>query len=248
MPDRAPGVMPATASMTVLRLLIDSPRDGPTNMARDEALLRRVAGGATPPTLRLYAWNPPTVSLGYFQSRAELLAQPQAVRAMPVVRRLTGGGAIIHRDELTYSLTLPADHRLLGTRPTDLYALVHDATIVLLAGLGFVARRADRDEERSAQRGPFLCFERRHRLDVVVGARKVLGSAQRRTAGAVLQHGSLQLGSDSVSIAALAARFADALAGHAGIRLEHEDWDAETAALAAQLRGKYAGRDWTGLR
>ncbi|HOW19210.1 MAG TPA: hypothetical protein PLC79_09250, partial [Phycisphaerae bacterium] len=100
-----------------IRVLIDPPLDGPTNMARDEALLRRVACGETAATMRLYEWQPPTLSLGYFQAYDDVSQQPPAIRSMPVVRRLTGGGAIVHADELTYSLIVPGDSPLLRGGP-----------------------------------------------------------------------------------------------------------------------------------
>ena len=90
-----------------IRVIHDPALDGPTNMARDEALLSRVGRGASVPTLRLYQWDPPTVSLGYFQKYAEYECLGPPAGGLPVVRRQTGGGAILHDLELTYSLTLP---------------------------------------------------------------------------------------------------------------------------------------------
>ena len=240
-----------------IRVLIDPPLDGPTNMARDEALLRRVACGETAATMRLYEWQPPTLSLGYFQAYDDVSQQPPAIRSMPVVRRLTGGGAIVHADELTYSLIVPGDSPLLRGGPVGLYALVHDAAVEMLAAHGIPARRADRSEPANSQRGPFLCFERRHGLDVVVGPHKVLGSAQRRSNGAVLQHGSLQLSGLRPSAGAgvplpqpreLAGAFVAAVARRANLRPVRVQWCAECLALADELFGKYAGAAWTRQR
>ncbi len=237
----------------VIRLLIDPPLDGPTNMARDEALLTLVGRGEAPPTLRLYQWAPPTVSLGYFQSYAEFLAQPPAVRAMPVVRRLTGGGAIIHRDELTYSLTLPIDHPLVAGNPTRLYDVLHAAAIEALAGLGIAAGRAGCNDPPNAQRGPFLCFERRHCADVVVGPHKVLGSAQRRTATAILQHGSLQLAeigrtNDPRLIADLRSSFTESVAGRTGLPFGLSQWTATELDCAVGFFVRYDRPEWTQSR
>jgi len=240
-----------------LRVLIDPPLDGPTNMARDEALLRRLSQGELAPTMRLYEWRPATLSLGYFQPFEDVSRQPAAIRSMPVVRRLTGGGAIVHADELTYSLILPSDSPLLREGPLGLYALVHDAVIEVLAAHAVPARRAGGSEPIHAQRGAFLCFQRRHRLDVVVGPHKVLGSAQRRTSGAILQHGSLQLSGLPPSAVTgvslphpreLAEAFVAAVARRANLRPARAPWCAECLALADQLIGKYAGVAWTRQR
>jgi lipoate-protein ligase A len=237
-----------------VRLLIDPPLEGATNMARDEALLQRVGRKEAPPTLRVYQWDPATLSLGYFQSYAELREQPKAIRSMPVVRRLTGGGAIVHEQELTYSLALPAEHPLLQRGPLQLYELVHDAVIAMLAERGIKAGRAGCQQPCSSQHGPFLCFERRHPLDVVVDDRKVLGSAQRRTAEAILQHGSLQLG--SLLLAGngryepdeLSGPFINVLAKKIGASFGPSKWHEDTLALAHDLFDKYAGTEWTRQR
>src|SRR5688500_3010165 len=105
-------------------------------MARDEALLQRIGRNESPPTLRFYRWNPPTISLGYFQTYAEYASLPPPARDLAVVRRQTGGGAILHDLELTYSLVLPVDHGLLtGGNPNTLYHHVHAVFADLLASL-----------------------------------------------------------------------------------------------------------------
>lgn len=166
-----------------LRLIIDPAHDGPTNMALDEVLLERLAAGTSPPTLRFYAWAPATISLGYFQDYAEFLAQPPPINQLAVVRRTTGGGAILHHLELTYSLALPIDDPRALPNATRLYELVHRAIIAAvgpparLHGCGPVACSEPPDpasantrahSATAAQRGPFFCFARRHALDVVL--------------------------------------------------------------------------------
>jgi len=174
-----------------LRLLDDPLLTGPVNMARDEALLTLVGDGESPPTLRLYEWSPPTISLGYFQRYADCAALDAPAGELPTVRRLTGGGAILHDRELTYSLTIPVGHTLLDRGPIRLYEIVHDAIIAALADAGVDARRAGVSDGSGAAKGPFFCFARRHCLDVVIGGAKIAGSAQRRTRTALLQHGSI---------------------------------------------------------
>src|SRR5580765_2945407 len=99
------GVCRTTIPRVSFRLFIDDPLDAVTNMARDESLLESVGRGESPPTLRLYQWSPAAISLGYFQDYAEFEALPAPAGTLAVVRRQTGGGAILHDLELTYSLT-----------------------------------------------------------------------------------------------------------------------------------------------
>ena len=175
------------------RWLIDPPLDGPTNMARDEALLESVGLGESPPTLRFYRWSPPTISLGYFQPFQALASLPPPAGDLAVVRRQTGGGAILHDQELTYSLILPLDHPLVrNAGPNTLYNHVHGIFADLLKQFGIPVNRGPVGGHCS-QRGPFFCFERHSCFDLLVDGRKIMGSAQRRTAKAVLQHGSLIL-------------------------------------------------------
>ena len=174
--------------MDVCRVVVDpEPMSGAWNMAVDEALLESaVSGGA--PTVRFYRWDRATLSLGYFQVRRG--APPDRFNPLPIVRRLTGGGAIVHDDELTYSCTLPASHPF-AFDPRRLYTEVHERVIARLGDFGFAA--ALRGVSEAAHQDKFLCFARRDDFDVVMGGFKVLGSAQRRRRGAVLQHGSLIL-------------------------------------------------------
>jgi lipoate-protein ligase A len=184
--------------MDNLRLLIDPPRDGPWNMAVDEALLETAAERGVG-TLRFYTWQEPTLSLGYFQSLAERAQHPPS-SGCPLVRRASGGGAILHDQELTYSLALP---RLGTAAARELYDAAHLALIAALAQLGVSSAlhqtvegcRSAIHPEKPVDRSnePFLCFQRRTCTDVILGEAKIAGSAQRRRRGAVLQHGSVLL-------------------------------------------------------
>ena len=165
------------------------PRSGPANMAADEALLNAAAAGAAGG--RWYRWAEPTVSLGHFQKPTELTGTPLA--QLPAVPRLSGGGAIVHDREWTYALAVPRGHALART-PERFYEAVHGELIAALAAAGVRARL--RGEGRATRDDPTLCFLRTDPRDVVVTdaagvVRKVVGSAQRRRKGAVLQHGSL---------------------------------------------------------
>ncbi|WP_165226399.1 lipoate--protein ligase family protein [Aquisphaera insulae] len=173
--------------------------DGPANMALDEALLERVCETPQVGYLRLYGWSPATLSLGYFQDLEDVAADPRW-RGAPVVRRATGGGAIWHDRELTYALALPAGHP--GALPGPwLYRGVHGAIVAELRARGLDARSRDEAEPDPAPappvvgrpHRPFLCFTDRDPSDIVAALSKVVGSAQRRRSGAVLQHGSILL-------------------------------------------------------
>ncbi len=174
------------------RLILDTAQDGPWNMAVDEAILD-TSDVESRPTLRFYAWSPATLSLGYFQSWSERSAHA-ASRECPAVRRQSGGGAILHDREVTYSLTLPFSHRM-ARHSRDLYLVVHQGLLaVFFEEFGIHASLVpDRLADSSPQQ-PFLCFQRRSPGDVILEGHKVAGSAQRRRKGAVLQHGSLLLG------------------------------------------------------
>jgi lipoate-protein ligase A len=171
------------------RALPFEPSDGPGNMALDEALLDAVAEGASPAVVRTYGWSVPTLSLGYFQPIARAEADPRW-RGAPIVRRPTGGGALWHDREVTYAAVIPASHPL-ARRTADLYRAIHAAIAGLLVDIGLDAGR--RGEAAPTGEKPFLCFADRDAEDVVSGPIKLVGSAQRRRSGAVLQHGSILL-------------------------------------------------------
>jgi lipoate-protein ligase A len=172
------------------RLVIDDPLPGDWNMAVDEALLEQAAEAGSV-CLRLYEWSEPTLSLGYFQPLVDR-ARHAASRDCSLVRRSSGGGAILHDRELTYSLALPSGHRL-ARQAEELYIAAHETLIEALATLGVVAGINRAVSGLAPEAEPFLCFERRAVGDVIVGDAKIAGSAQRRRRGAVLQHGSVLL-------------------------------------------------------
>lgn len=157
-------------------------------MAADECLLEAASTDGLR-AVRVYQWDEATVSLGYFQNEAEFRAENR-LADLPAVRRLSGGGAILHHLELTYSLVLPQGDPLVAD-PTQLYGIVHEAILGVLRSAGVAA--AMRGEARKLASEPFLCFTRGDRHDIVCEGYKVVGSAQRRRRGAVLQHGSLLL-------------------------------------------------------
>src|SRR2546426_2444691 len=173
------------------RLLVDAPAGGAWNMAVDEVLLDGVAAGTTPPTLRFYEWTPPCLSLGYFQPFDVVDLDGCRALGVEVVRRPTGGRAILHDRELTYSVALPAP--LLG-HDAGILPSYRRLSLALQAGLrrlGINVGLAPESETPTrAVHGP-ACFDRPSAHEILLQGRKAGGSAQVRRAGALLHHGSI---------------------------------------------------------
>jgi lipoate-protein ligase A len=183
---------------SVWRLIRFGPADGPTQMAVDEAIWRAVAEGRVPPTLRLYAWDPPCLSLGRHQSADEVNRQALAAAGYGLVRRPTGGRAILHIDELTYSVAAPlTEPRVRG----DVLTSCQRISQGLLAALDLLGVRdaAVHQQKPPAATGP-VCFETPGEFEIVVDGRKLVGSAQARGRGALLQHGAFPLTGDIARI------------------------------------------------
>lgn len=180
------------------RLLVTEPIDGATNMAIDEALWRGRQAGASPPTLRFFAWAPPTVSLGYGQPlNADVDVAACERLGVGIVRRPTGGSAIYHdgpERELTYSVSASNDDLDVGGDLLETYRWIGAA---LLRGLNELGAGAELvPVVASAGPTPAFCFARTGRYEIEIGGRKVVGSAQRRQGGCFLQHGAVLLGVD----------------------------------------------------
>jgi len=175
------------------RLIVDDePRSGAANMALDQAVAEACAAGASSPTLRFYRWQPPAVSLGRHQPLAEVDLDAVQERGYEVVRRPTGGRAILHTDELTYSVAASADEPRVEGSIMDAYLRLSNALLAGLRSLGLDADKAP----GSVRAGPDVsaaCFEVPSAYEITASGRKLLGSAQSRRAGYVLQHGSLPL-------------------------------------------------------
>lgn len=183
------------------RLLSSPFADGPQNMAVDEAILLTVAEGAAPPTLRFFGWEPPCLSLGYAQSAAEVDFDQLRRLGYGLVRRPTGGRAILHTDELTYSVIAPMDEPRVHGGVVESYQQLSAGLMRGLVQLGLSAR-ADKTyaaNDAAVPKGP-VCFEVPSNYEITVGMgsepRKLLGSAQVRKHGIVLQHGTLPLTGD----------------------------------------------------
>jgi lipoyl(octanoyl) transferase len=191
--------------VTPWRLLVTGPTDGATNMAIDEALWRARQAGTAPPTLRFFAWAPPTVSLGYGQP-LDRHVDLEACRALGVglVRRPTGGSAIYHdgpERELTYSVVATAADLGIGPDLLETYRWIGAA---LLRGLRALGAPAELVPERPPDGPvPAFCFARTGVFEIEVDGRKLVGSAQRRQGDSFLQHGAVLLDVDEPRLRAV---------------------------------------------
>ncbi len=177
------------------RLILSPAGRGAWNMAVDEAILEAAGSGQVPLTLRLYAWEPPCLSLGYAQPFGDVEREALRQRGWEVVRRPTGGRAILHADELTYSVCGPHEHPLLRGGVLESYRRISKALLHALRLLGVPAEAFPAPRPAAPRRGP-VCFEVPSDYEITLRGRKIIGSAQARKRIGVLQHGSLPLHGD----------------------------------------------------
>jgi lipoate-protein ligase A len=236
--------------------------DGPHNMAADEVLLQSAKRGQA--SLRFYGWSQATLSLGYFQPQARRLETP-LLAGLPFVRRPTGGDALVHHHELTYCLAIPAEPRRRSASPAPWLAM-HSIIAAALADFGvvaqpYVATTTEAEEDRFTG---FLCFEHFTAGDLIVNGAKVVGSAQRKQRGAVMQHGGILLAASpftpslpgirelsgvDIDAAELVSRIVDHLRQQTGWQVRSESWTAaEERAIAALARDRYASDVWNRKR
>lgn len=181
------------------RLLITPPCDGATNMAIDEAILHALSDGQGRPTLRFFQWDPPCLSLGYNQHWNEVDVAACQRLGYTWTRRATGGRAILHTDELTYSLIIPQDDSRVAGGIVNSYRVLSFGLVDGLKRLGVEAVQASREEVRANRRagkgGP-VCFDTPSHYEITWQGKKLIGSAQLRRRQVVLQHGTLPLHGD----------------------------------------------------
>jgi lipoate-protein ligase A len=170
-------------------------------MAVDEAILENMSTGNTPPTLRLYAWEPACLSLGYAQPRSDVDIHKLKARKWDLVRRPTGGKAILHTDELTYSVIGPTSEPRLQGGVLESYKCLSKALLQALHNLGAPAQAVEINHalNNQATDNP-VCFEAPSNYEITVDGKKLLGSAQARRREGILQHGSLPLFGDITNI------------------------------------------------
>jgi lipoate-protein ligase A len=241
-----------------VRLLPPTVADGPHQMAADETLMETAAQGTA--TLRFYEWTTATVSLGYFQPAGARLLDPR-LPSLPWLRRPSGGEALVHDREVTYCLALPAG--LPWQRRCESWARrFHELLREVFTHLGVAVTLCPPDGERRL--GEFLCFLHHSPDDVLISGSKIVGSAQRRPAGALMQHGSILLAQsphtpDLPGIAELTGRQVNAneLAAAVCERMTEGfqwdivpgDWSAvERERIEELATSRYASAEWNARR
>jgi lipoate-protein ligase A len=203
-------------------------------MAVDEALLREVQG----PVLRLYEWDVPAVSLGYFQPAAV------APAGRPFVRRYTGGGLVDHAHDLTYTIVLPRAHPWMELSAPESYCLVHRGVQAVLRACGI---GAELTPEAAAVESE-ACFQKAVRFDIVSEGSKLSGAAQRRTREGLLHQGSILL-PDPARNGEVRRAFAEAFFGHLGLEFSPGKLTgAESERGGALESERYATEAWNRLR
>lgn len=182
------------------RLIEDGAGDGRLNMAIDRAILTTCDRGLAPATLRLYGWDKPTLSIGYSQNAMRDVDEEQCERKnIPIVRRFTGGRALLHQHEFTYSLVAPIPHPEFPGNLTGAFCAVSKAVICSLEKAGVAKPEMvgkDKRIPRMGQSRSPACFSASNHWEISVKGKKLAGSAQRRLNGAFLQHGSILLNND----------------------------------------------------
>ena len=177
--------------MGCLRVFYDRAATGAMNMGRDASLLAGHKPGDDP-ILRLYRWEPAAVTIGYNQDFTDFDEAGIRAAGYDLVRRPTGGRAILHADELTYAVIGTSPGPVFGASLNETYMKINQGLLAFLADLGIQADIST-GESREAARG-LVCFRSAGRHEISVGGRKIIGSAQRRTGGVFLQHGSILAG------------------------------------------------------
>jgi lipoate-protein ligase A len=169
-------------------------------MAVDESILEHIYRGESKPTLRLYSWNPPCLSLGHAQSFKDVDVERLKSHGWDVVRRVTGGRAILHTDELTYSVTGSVDEPVLSGGVLESYNRLAQALLHAVQSLSVPVEMKEHEDGHTKQNLNPVCFEVPSTYEITVDGKKLIGSAQARKKEGVLQHGSLPLTGDLTRI------------------------------------------------
>ncbi len=175
----------------------DGAQDGVRNMATDFALLQSCEQNLAVPTLRFYSWSQPTVSIGHFQKLAKDINWDRCIKKkIPVIRRPTGGRAILHSHEITYCVAAPNSHPDFSKGMKHTHFVISQALIAGLNELGVsdagIQYKSKCDNTGNQDRSP-ACFSSLNHCEIAVGGKKLIGSAQKRTRKAFMQHGSILL-------------------------------------------------------
>ncbi|MCR4421746.1 MAG: lipoate--protein ligase family protein [Exilispira sp.] len=178
------------------RLIIHGENDPFYNMAVDEAIAKMTGENPEFPTLRFYRWNPATLSLGYFQKfKTEIDYEFCKINNIGIVRRITGGRAVLHDDEITYSVCIPANNPIYEKNLIESYKLIAEA---LAEGLALLNLNPQFNYKKLPDiHSSSACFDAPSLYEITVNGKKIIGSAQKRFQNVFLQHGSIPFTIDS---------------------------------------------------
>ncbi len=194
--------------MNSFRVILSKPQNPFENMALDEAIFKEVAAGNSPPTLRFYTWECPSVSIGYFQNpKTDLVLDPLKTKKVPWVRRITGGRGIFHSEELTYSFSAPISLAFLSRKdmgqshpetlepffPNSIKGTYHKISLGFFKGFQRLGLPVHLCASPSENRSNPLCFSTPSWFETMIEKKKVVGSAQKRFKNGFLQQGSILL-------------------------------------------------------
>jgi len=201
------------------RLIISPPSPGAWNMAVDEAILEAVEQNKVLPSLRLYTWEPPCLSIGYAQPSTDIDHPRLSSRGWDWVRRPTGGRAILHTDELTYSVIAPLSDPRVSGGVLESYLRLSTALLTALHSLNIPAESQPNTSLRRNQENGAVCFDVPSNYEIIVYGKKLIGSAQARRKNAMLQHGTFPLSGDLARITQVLAFSDDQNRNDAATRL-----------------------------
>ncbi len=190
------------------RVIEHKPAQGAWNMAVDEAILESVYQSLSRPTLRLYAWEPACLSLGLAQPFSEVNTNALTANGWDLVRRPTGGRAILHTDELTYAVIAPENDPRVRGGVLESYLRLSLALLESLKLLGLNPEANEKDTDNQRKKPNPVCFEVPSNYEITVNGLKLIGSAQARRKEGILQHGAIPLGGDLTRII-IALKFAN---------------------------------------
>lgn len=229
-----------------MRLVLDGARRAPLNMAIDEILMESQRGPAVLPTLRFYSWSEPSCTMGYFQNLPEISKRLKlAEKKIRAVKRLTGGGLVIHGEDLTFSLTVQNPGPWMPADVKDSYLKVNEALRVGLEVLYPGIDYADCKNLPSARgKGERVCFEAPSCYDLLLKGKKIVGASQRRSEGALLHQSTVFLKEEKRGdlISAIVRGFEQKW----GVSFEEISLSAaEVEAAEAKERQRYSSPEWT---
>jgi lipoate-protein ligase A len=199
-------------------------------MAVDESILEHIGRGESFPTLRLYAWDPACLSLGHTQPFADVDTARLRARGWEVVRRATGGRAILHTDELTYSVTGSAEEPVLVGGVLESYNRLAQALFLAVRDLGLPVEIKEGKSNNNTTPNP-VCFEVPSTYEITVNGKKLIGSAQARKKEGVLQHGSLPLTGDLTRICQAGLRKRNSARGNHRLLARRRPWSPMRGAV-----------------